>query len=455
LASDRVSAQGAEDRSFFGHPRGLGWLSFAELWERFSYYGMQSLLILYLNNYLLQPGKVDTIWGISALQDVLEVLYGPLTLAGTGSAIFGLYVGLVWLTPVLGGLVADRWIGRTSAVTAGALLMTAGHFFMAFESAFLLALSSILVGVGLFKSNIAAQVGDLYAPGDQRLASAFQIYMFGIQVAVFAAPLVVGTLGEKIGWHWGFGSAGVGMLVGLVVYLVARPSLPSNAQKKTDSETPRSGFTQQERKAGILLVALLPILAMAQVGTLQISNAYLLWAPKYYDLTIGSFTMPVTWLISLDTFCTGIMIAGSVAFWAYLRKINREPSDFTKITFGAAILAIAPIILAAFSWAVEAGGKPISLLWALPFTLVYTLGSANFFAVALGIYSRNAPKSIGSTAIGIFYLHMFIGNLVIGKLGGLLETMPATKFWLMHSAIIAAMLVVLVLVRRPANRLLS
>jgi proton-dependent oligopeptide transporter, POT family len=449
-----LASDAAADRSFFGHPRGLGWLSFAELWERFSYYGMQSLLVLYLNNHLQQAGRIETVWGFAQLRGFLETLYGPLTTAGTASAVFGLYVGLIWLTPVLGGLAADRWTGRTPAITAGALLMTAGHFFMAFENAFLLALLCILIGVGLFKSNIAAQVGGLYAPGDQRLASAFQIYMFGIQVAVFAAPLIVGTLGEKVGWHWGFGAAGVGMLIGLVVYLAARPSLPADPPRRAAMQGAKPKFTPDEAKRGLVLIALLPVLALAQVGTLQISNAYLIWATTHYDLTVGSFAVPAPWLISLDTLCTGTMIALSVAFWARLRKTGREPTDFTKIGLGAVILALAPLFLVLISSRVEASGERASLFWALPFTLVYTLGSANFFAVALGLYSRNAPQRIGSTAIGIFYLHMFIGNLVIGKLGAMLETMPAANFWLMHCAIIAVMAGVLLLLRPWLNRLM-
>jgi POT family proton-dependent oligopeptide transporter len=214
------------DTAFFGHPRGLGWLSFTEVWERFSYYGMQALLVLYMTHQLLRPGHIERVVGFGPFRAAIEAVYGRLSPQALGSVIFGLYAGLVWLTPILGGLLADRVTGRTRAITAGALLMALGHFLMAFDQSFLAALLCLLVGVGCFKGNLASQVSSLYAPGDPRAASAFQIYYFGIQVAIVVTPLVCGTLGEVYGWHWGFGAAGVGMLIGLAVYLRGRRWLP-------------------------------------------------------------------------------------------------------------------------------------------------------------------------------------------------------------------------------------
>ncbi|HEV6964334.1 oligopeptide:H+ symporter, partial [Roseateles sp.] len=207
-----------DDRAFLGHPAGLGWLSFCELWERFSYYGMQGLLVLYLSNYLFMPGQIGHVAGMDALRQAIENVTGPRSPGQLASAVFGLYAGFVYLTPIFGGLVADRWLGRTRTIVIGALLMATGHFLMAFETALLPALACLLLGVGCFKGNIAAQVGDLYGPEDKRRASAFQIFMLAVQIAVIAAPFVCGTLGQKVGWHWGFGAAGVGMLIGLVTY---------------------------------------------------------------------------------------------------------------------------------------------------------------------------------------------------------------------------------------------
>jgi len=188
--ADTAPQTPAHDRAFLGHPAGLGWLSFCELWERFSYYGMQGLLVLYLGNYLFLPENIGVVAGMDALRAAIESVTGPRSPLQLASAVFGLYAGFVYLTPIFGGLVADRWLGRTKTVVIGALLMSAGHFLMAFETAMLAALACLLLGVGCFKGNIAAQVGDLYAPGDKRRASAFQIFMLAVQIAVIAAPLV-------------------------------------------------------------------------------------------------------------------------------------------------------------------------------------------------------------------------------------------------------------------------
>src|SRR2546430_14036909 len=216
-----------EDRAFFGHPRGLGYIAFTEAWERFSYYGMQSLLILYMVHQLLHPGHIEHIAGFTPFRHFLETLYrGPLPVQPLASAIFGLYTGLVYLTPIGGGFLADRLLGRTRTITLGALLMAAGQFLIAFDATFLIALTCLLIGVGCFKGNLASQVGALYATGDNRRADAFQIYYIFINAGVIISPLVAGTLGEVYGWHWGFGAAGVGMLIGLTIYLFGRKHLP-------------------------------------------------------------------------------------------------------------------------------------------------------------------------------------------------------------------------------------
>src|SRR6266446_2433725 len=214
IAAGRARAD-ASDRGFLGHPRGLAYIAFTEAWERFSYYGMQTLLVLYMVGQLLQPGHIEKIAGFAGFRAALETIYGgPLSVVALSSAIFGLYTGLVYLTPIAGGIIADRWLGRTRTITTGGLLMAAGHFLMAFDVSFLIALLCLLTGVGCFKGNLASQVGELYRAGDNRRADAFQIYYLFINGGVIAAPLIAGTLGEKVGWHYGFGAAGVGMLIG-------------------------------------------------------------------------------------------------------------------------------------------------------------------------------------------------------------------------------------------------
>src|SRR5690349_11716878 len=245
------------DRSFFGHPRGLGYIAFAEAWERFSYYGMQALLVLYMVNRLLHPGHVEHIAGFVPFRHLIESPRGQLDIQPLASTIFGLYTGLVYLTPIAGGLLADRWLGRTRTITIGALLMSAGHFLMAFDVTFLLALTCLLSGVGCFKGNLASQVGALYPTGDNRRADAFQIYYIFINAGVIISPLIAGTLGEVYGWHWGFGAAGVGMLIGLTIYLLGRKYLPPDSPTVEKREKPR--LTRHEKMAIVALLVLLPV----------------------------------------------------------------------------------------------------------------------------------------------------------------------------------------------------
>src|SRR5512146_2911950 len=217
-----------DDRAFLGHPTGLGFLGFTEACERFSYYSMQTLLVLYMVNYLLLPGRMEKVVGLKWVQ---MHLYHGLSGQPLASAIFGTYAALVYGTPILGGLIADNWLGRNKTLIFGGLLMAIGHFLMAIEPAFVFALVALVLGVGAFKGNIATQVGALYGPNDLRRAMAFQIFYIFINVSVIIAPLISGTLGQKVGWHYGFGCAGVVMVLGLIIYLSGRKYLPAEELK--------------------------------------------------------------------------------------------------------------------------------------------------------------------------------------------------------------------------------
>src|SRR5215470_13214963 len=211
---------------FLGHPRGLGFLFATEMWERFSYYGMRALLVLYMVKYVLQPDIAGQVIGLAALKQALEALLGPLDVQPFASNIYGIYTGLVYLTPIFGGILADRVVGHRLTVIIGASLMALGHFMMAFESLLLFALLFLILGNGAFKPNMSSQVGELYAHGDPRRDRAYSIFYVGINIGAFLAPLVCGTLGEKVGWHYGFGAAGIGMLIGLATYLAGSRHLP-------------------------------------------------------------------------------------------------------------------------------------------------------------------------------------------------------------------------------------
>jgi POT family proton-dependent oligopeptide transporter len=444
----------SRDTAFLGHPSGLGWLSGSEFWERFSYYGMQTLLVLYMTHYLLQPGHVEHIWGFVPFRGMIESFYGPLSPAAMASVIYGLYAGLVYLTPLGGGLLADRLTGRTAAVTLGALLMAAGHFLMAFEVSFLVALLCLLIGVGCFKGNIAAQVGDLYAEDDPRRADAFQIYYLAIQIAVIISPLVCSTLGETVGWHWGFGAAGVGMLIGLAIYLIGRPALPKE-RRRGGEKIARPPLTARDMRAVVLLSLLIVPLAVALIGNQEMFNAYLIWAQAHFQTHFFGMNMPIGWIISLDAIISTATIAGSVMFWRWYGTRWAEPDEITKVTIGVGISALAPLTLAAASMVVAATGRPVSLGWALAFHLLNDIGFSNVLPVALALYTRAAPKGLEGLMIAVYYLQFFLGNMLVGYVGSLYEAMAPANFWLLHVALMLLAGAVLLAVRRFAGKVLA
>ena len=444
------------DRAFFGHPRGLGWLSFTEVWERFSYYGMQTLLVLYMTHQLLLPGHVEHIAGFAVFRHIVESVTGPLSSQALGSQIFGLYAGLVWFTPILGGLLADRLTGRTFAIVGGAILMVIGHFLMAFEQSFLIALTCLLIGVGCFKGNLAGQVGSLYAPGDTRAGSAFQIYYLGIQIAVVITPLVCGTLGELYGWHWGFATAGVGMLGGLLIYLRGRRWLaPEPPRGRAAKESERYVMTTRDWRNVAVMVALLPMLAAVTIPSNQVANAYVIWAETTLKLDVFGLRVPVTWLQSLDSIGTSSMILVSLWLWARWSTRQSEPDEMSKIALFGAICGLSPLILAAASWQAAVSGHRVGLGWAVFYEAVMTFGWVNVAPVATALYSRHAPRPIASTILGVYYLQIFLSNVLVGWLGSFLERMSGMNFWLMHAAIAGGAAVILLLVRAPVARWLA
>src|SRR6202011_2518632 len=428
-----------EDRSFVGHPRGLGYIAFAEAWERFSYYGMQALLVLYMVNRLLHSGHIENIFGFGPFRHLIENFRGPLSVQALASTIFGLYTGLVYLTPIAGGLIADRWLGRTLTITIGALLMSAGHFLMAFDVTFLIALTCLLTGVGCFKGNLASQVGALYPTGDNRRADAFQIYYIFINGGVIAAPLIAGTLGEKVGWHWGFGAAGVGMLIGPTIYLLGRKYLPPDSPVVEEKEasanhTAKTKLTRREWVAIIVLIALLPFLTIAIIPNQQIFNAYLVWAQDHADLIFFGKKMPTTWLITLDSIVSVSFLFIAVIFWRIWSKKFREPAEITKIAIGSLIAVTGMLSLMIGAGTAGPGGK-VSIGGLFAFHVLNSAGFANVFPVSLALFPPAPRAHLSPRIFGFYYLAFFAGNNLVGWIGGFLEKMPATQFWLLHAAL--------------------
>jgi len=466
------------DRAFLGHPKGLGFLGFTEACERFSYYSMQTLLTLYMVNYLLLPGQIENVTGLAWLR---AWHYPGLDGQPLSSAIFGDYTSLVYLMPILGGIIADKLTGRRIALIAGGLVMALGHFLMAFEGAFLFALLALIVGVGLFKGNIATQVGELYSENDLRRAMAFQIFYIFINVSVIIAPLVSGTLGQKVGWHYGFGCAGIVMVLGLTIYLSGRKSLPadlavadrdpkqligriiagaigiaalvlfwlmisgilfSNWIVGTLSAAVMIGalywfltrnLGQEEKLRVLSLCVLIPVMAISLLTNQEIFNAYLVWGDQRFNLQFMQYTMPSSWLITLDAALSFSMLVAVALFWKWWSLKRREPDEITKIIIGSVFTIAGGLCLFAAASVTPAGGK-VGLFWPVMFHLLNSIGFAHILPVSLALFTKIAPKQITATVIGLYYLAFFGANKMVGYVGGLYSSLPTTTFWLIHVA---------------------
>lgn len=438
------------DRAFFGHPRGLAVLALTEGWVGFSLYGMQSLLVLYLAGQLLRPGHVEFVWGFAGFRSGLGRLMGPMDGAALASAIMGLYSALIWATPLAGALVADRLLGRTRTIVLGAVLMTAGHFLLAFDRSFLVALACLLAGLGCAGS-LKAQVGGLYGPADPRRADAFQLYSLAVSIAVVVSPLVCGTLGERYAWHWGFAAAGVGMLLGLLTYLGGLGTLPPEPMRGGHVVAPP--LTRRDRQVLAVLVLLLPVLALASVGNMEVFNGYLLWGQAHYALEVAGRAVPVSWLVSLDALVGIATLLSSMWFWRWWGRRRPLPDEILRMAAATVLLALAPLVLVAAS--VEAGPQRIGLGWALLFHLVNDLGFSNLYPIGLALYSRLAPRALGATVVNGYVLHLFGANLLVGWLAGLLGRMDGTRFWLLHAGLIGTAALLLAAFARAFRRTLG
>jgi POT family proton-dependent oligopeptide transporter len=450
-----MTALGAQPRDLFGHPRGLSYLFATEMWERFSYYGMRALLVLYMVRYLFEPERAQHVIGLAACRSALETVFGPLGAQPFASHVYGFYTGLVYLTPVLGGYLADRVLGQRRMVVIGASLMAVGHFMMAFESLFLFALTLLILGNGAFKPNISTQVGTLYAPGDARRDRAFSIFYVGINLGAFLAPLVCGTLGETIGWHYGFAAAGVGMTLGLAIYLVAAPQLPPDALSRHPTAT--EPFSRDEWRAlGALMLLALPVIFYWATYD-QSGNTIALWAADHTDravnLVLFTAHIPVTWFQAFNPLMIFAFTPFVLAVWRRQAVGGREPSTVAKMACGCFLNALAYLIL--FAAALSAGAGKASWLWLAAYFVLLTLGELYLSPIGLSLVTKIAPARCLSMIMGVWLATIFIGGILAGYLGSLWSEMDKDRFFLMIAIVSAgAGLVVLAFVRplRPILR---
>jgi proton-dependent oligopeptide transporter, POT family len=440
----------------FGHPRGLTYLFATEMWERFSYYGMRALLVLYMIKYLFEPGRVENVIGFATLRRSLEFLFGPLDVQPLASQVYGFYTGLVYLTPVIGGLIADRILGQRRTVIIGAALMAIGHFMMAFEPLFLFALGFLILGNGAFKPNISTQVGALYPPGDPRRDRAFSIFYVGINLGAFLAPLICGTLGEEVGWHYGFAAAGVGMTLGLAIYLYAAPMLPPDELTRSKAAQAIRKFGREEWHAvGALIILSLPITFFWATYE-QMGNTIALWADGYTDRSINLLfwrgEIPTTWFQAFNPFMIFLFTPFILAVWRAQSMRSAEPTTISKMAYGCFLNAAANLIL--FAGALYAGADKASWLWLFGYFVVITIGELYLSPTALSLVSKVAPAHCLSMMMGVWLATSFYGGFLAGYLGSFWSSMQKSDFFLMIAVIAALAGLVVMLFNRPLKAML-
>src|SRR5215813_3383789 len=416
------SPRSVDRGEFLGHPRALSYLFATEMWERFSYYGMRALLVLYMLKHLFAPQRASEVLGLAPFQHALEFVFGQLAPQPLASQIYGFYTGLVYLTPILGGLLADRVLGQRRTVILGAMLMAIGHFMMASEQLFLLALGFLILGNGAFKPNISTQVGALYAPGDPRRDRAFSIFYVGINLGAFLAPLICGTLGEELGWHYGFAAAGVGMTLGLIIYLAATPTLPKDAFERHATLSAPLDRTAWRSIAAVLLLFAPVSLFWATYE--QQGNTLTLWADQFTDRHFLGAEIPVTWFQAFNPFMIFAFTPFIVALWG--RQGKNEPSTITKLAIGCLLNGLAYLVLVAAAWI--AGNGKASWLWLFVYFVILTIGELYLSPTSLSLVTKIAPTSLLSMMMGVWLSTSIVGGFLAGYLGSFWSSMGKMEF---------------------------
>jgi POT family proton-dependent oligopeptide transporter len=443
-------AAGTRPRTFFGQPPALGFLAFTEAWERFSFYGMTSLLVLYMTQALFMPEHVSHIAGFTTYRAALESVLGKMSTLGIASQTYGLYTGLVYFTPLFGGWIADRFIGRRNAVVTGAILMSGGHIAMAFDQSFLLALFLLITGCGLLKGNISTQVGQLYAEDDAAgRTRGFSIFSMAINVGAVAGPLTCGLLAQVYGWHIGFGTAGLLMLFALATYLVGYRYLSETARGTTARE-PAAPLTVQQKRAIIALIAVMLITIPHSIAFYQNSNIGFVWINGHVDRSIAGFQIPIAWFGSaMDSFISIACVPFLFALWRWQARHGGEPGEISKIGIGAAMAACANLVLA---FAALLSGR-VSPLFFVLYEVILGVAFIWQWPTLLALTSRIAPARLKSTLMGAAFLTLFASNMTIGRIGALYEHMTPSAFWTLNAAIAAAGALAAFVLRKPLTRI--
>jgi proton-dependent oligopeptide transporter, POT family len=411
----------AQEKTWFGQPRALAILFLTQMWEMFSYYGMRTLLVYYMTKHLLFPQQKS-------------------------SFIYGSYTATAYLTPILGGIVADRWLGKRKAVFIGATAMAIGHFMMAFEPLFYAALTTIALGNGLFLPSLPSQINDLYEAGDPRRGRAYNIYYAGINLGGFIAPLICGTLGELYGWHYGFGAAGIGMFCGLIIYLVGQRYLPRETRFPSKTSTAEAGGGDA-RKLGLLLLAVGIAATIFRGAYEQIGNTIPLWTDVGVNRAFGSFIIPMTWFQSLNPLLVIALTPPLLIYWRRQADAGRYTPPARRMAVGALIVAGAYLLLGVVS--AVAGTNRASWIWLVLFFVILTLGELYILPTGLGLFARLAPPRLGATTVASWFLAIFSGSMLAGVIGTLWSWASHIGFFIALASLATFAGIILWLLDRP------
>ena len=413
------AATPSTERNWFGHPRGLTILFLTEMWEMFSFFGMRAILVYYMTLHLDMKQEY-------------------------ASLVYGAYAALVYFTPVFGGMIADRWLGKTRAVMIGGMTMALGHFMMASEPLFYPALCMIALGNGLFLPSLASQIEGLYRKGDPRSKSAYNIYYVGINLGAFMAPFVCGTLGEVYGWHWGFAAAGFGMLLSLLIYLGGRRYLPPEPGRGSAARAARPPMDRAERDRFALLIGIAAIVVIFRGAYEQVGNTIALWADTGIDRQITSgWAIPMTWFIGIDSLVVFTFTPVLVTRWARLAKRGIETPLLGKMAFGAAIVAASYVALGLVAGWHETHGTRASWVWLAAWFVMFTIGELYILPTGLALFGRMAPEGFRATSIATWFFAGFFGNLLAGGLGTLWSQVAHGWFFVLIGGVSALSAVLL------------
>ncbi|QJR10363.1 Dipeptide and tripeptide permease C [Usitatibacter rugosus] len=397
-------------QTWFGQPRGLTVLFLTEMWEKFSFFGMRALLVYYMVKHLHFE-------------------------QGFASMVYGTYAAVVFLTPIVGAYISDRWLGKRRAIIIGSLTMAVGHFLMAFEPLLYVAMATIAVGNGLFLPNLPSQIGQLYERDDPRRQSAYSIYYLGVNLGAFFAPLVCGTLGEVYGWHYGFGAAGIGMCVGLAIYLAGSRYLPRNDSAEAPAASSPQASDDPFPWRMLLLVGLAVIVFRSAYE--QSGNALALWIDQGVDRVAGSFTIPATWFQSLNPLFVFTLTPLIVAWWSRDKSLHGyRPKALRRMALGAFGVALSYALLCGLI--AMAGGSLVHWGIVVAFFLLYTLAEIYILPIGLSLFATLSPSRFTATAIAAWFLAAFAGNFLGGYVGTWWSQMSPAAFFGAMAAIASA-----------------